>query len=373
MDYEQASNLFRIDRIRELALSPSGLRYLKIRSLSRKEQMQHVIDEHGVHVGNSTSKEWAKRLFESDIPTDAIDECIRQIFEIERSKRRRVEKKLLNELYKINSFEWGGLHQNSLEKTIVDSYVKKISSFKLLNNAIENELHNSMRAYVLASWYNHWSSIIIEDIFKDHPNVIPAVGLIKKIDFFIKDKPFDLKVTYLPEGYIKEKRKAQGLRPELTLMKKTCRNLEIPYEKTSSESLLIPDLWQKLGDHPKPAAKQLIQDLQDYRLFILDEAMQDSELLLRWLYENQGVRRFDASNRLFLILVDRHDFFSSWKLKRAQPLISHEVNEYLGETHDLGMELDFMWEGSKHTTETDVIFVVKNSSDSTHKTPSLRE
>ena len=64
---------------------------------------------------------------------------------------------------------------------------------------------------MVCSWYNHWTSIIIEDIFKDHANVLPAVGLVKKIDFFVRDVPFDLKVTYLPEGYLKEKR--QGGRP----------------------------------------------------------------------------------------------------------------------------------------------------------------
>lgn len=40
--------------------------------------------------------------------------------------------------------------------------------------------------------------IVIEDVFKDHPSVIPAVGLVKKIDFFLHGVPFDLKATYLP-------------------------------------------------------------------------------------------------------------------------------------------------------------------------------
>ena len=59
------------------------------------------------------------------------------------------------------------------------------------------------------------TTIGLEDIFKEHANVIPAIGQIKKIDFFVNDKPFDLKVTYLPEGYIKEYRKLNGLRAEL--------------------------------------------------------------------------------------------------------------------------------------------------------------
>ena len=98
-----------------------------------------------------------------------------ELYEKEREVRRENEDRLLNELYKIQSFDWGGLHQNSLEKTIVNNYVKKITSYESLSNEIEKSLHNSMRAYVLASWYNHWTSIIIEDIFKEHDKVIPAV------------------------------------------------------------------------------------------------------------------------------------------------------------------------------------------------------
>ena len=85
--------------------------------------------------------------------------------------RREREPELVSQLYRLQAFDWGGLHQNSLEKTIVDNYVKKITSYESLTEKIENELHNSMRGYVLCSWYNHWTSIIIEDVFRDHPNV----------------------------------------------------------------------------------------------------------------------------------------------------------------------------------------------------------
>ena len=109
-----------------------------------------------------------------------IDATILELYEEERIIRRENEQQLINELYKIQSFDWGGLNQNSLEQTIVNNYVKKITSYESLNEEIEGNLHNSMRAYVLASWYNHWSSIIIEDVFKEHNKVIPAVHLIKK-------------------------------------------------------------------------------------------------------------------------------------------------------------------------------------------------
>lgn len=361
MDFNTAVNYFKNDKIRELSSTDDGMRYLKLRSLSRKNQMEYLINKYSIDVGDTNSRSWLKIIYESGVQNEDIDSVILELYEQERSIRRENEDNLVNELYKIQSFEWGGLHQNSLEKTIVDNYVKKITSYDLLSNAIENDLHNSMRAYVLASWYNHWTSIIIEDIFKDHEKVIPAVGLIKKIDFFINNKPFDLKVTYLPEGYIKDWRKSNNLRPELTLMKIKCRQLNIGFEQSLPASALLPDLWRKLDDHPSQSASTLIAELQECRETLLQEAMGNPELLVRWLYENQGVRRFDASNRLFLVLVDKGCFFESWKLKRAKPLVSEKVNEYLNNIGgEIGFQLTFDWEGEAYIAESDVIFVVKS-------------
>ena len=360
LDFNTAINLFNNDRIQELSTTNDGLRFLKLRSLSRKEQLAYLIDKFDIEIGSMKSREWLQLIYESDVWSEDIDATILELYEEERIIRRENEQQLINELYKIQSFDWGGLYQNSLEQTIVNNYVKKITSYESLNEEIEGNLHNSMRAYVLASWYSHWSSIIIEDIFKEHNKVIPAVGLIKKIDFFVNDKPFDLKVTYLPEGYIKDYRRAHGLRPELTLMKGLARKLNIGFDVSAADSVLIPDLWLKLDDNPTNCARKLIDELQECREVLLNECVANPEPLVRWLYENQGARRFDASNRLFLVLVDKSNFFDSWKLKRARPLISKSVNSYLdGINQEIGFPLDFPWEGETYSTESDVIFVVK--------------
>ena len=236
LTFEQAISLFNDDKIRDLAQTADGLRFLKLRSLSRKEHMNCLIEKEHLNIGDSKSKDWLKILYESAISENVIDEVIKKLYAAERSEREKCEDALVNELYKVESFEWGGLYQNSLEKTIVDNYIKKIRSYDSLSEVIEKELLKSMRAYVLASWYNHWSSIIIEDIFKDHEKTLPAVGLIKKVDFFIDGKPFDLKVTYIPEGYIKDYRKSKKLTPELTLLKKMAKTLEITFNKDAPES-----------------------------------------------------------------------------------------------------------------------------------------
>ena len=104
----------------------------------------------------------------------------------------------------------------------------------------------------------------------------------------------------------------------------------------------------------------MINELQTCREELLDISIANPELLGKWFYENQGVRRFDASNRLFLVLVDKTNFFDSWKLKRARPLISTHMADYLEKLGaNVGFQLDFNWDGESYLTEADVIFVIK--------------
>jgi hypothetical protein len=359
--FTQALNAFKNNEIRELSLDRSGMRFLKLRSLSRKDYMLELLSECGIEAPRLSGNSLLQFVFESAVSDEQIENTIQAIYQREREVRRAREDQLVSELYRLDVFDWGGLHQNSLERTIVDNYVKKITSFDRLCECVEDELHHSMRSYVLCSWYNHWSSIVIEDIFRDHSAVLPAVGLIKKVDFFVGSTPFDLKVTYLPEGFVKDVRREQGLRPELTLLKQMCRRQRIHWDSDLPVGRLLPDLWAKVKDHPASEATDLIAELTAQRLAVVDSAMQDPTALIRWLYENQGVRRFDAANRLFLVLVDCSNFFESWRLKRAKPLLSCRIHTHLDRMVDEpGMDLSFEWEGEHYTVTSDVIFVCHN-------------
>ncbi len=359
--FAQAKKAFQEDRIQELANDPSGLRFLKLRSLSRPEYLRKLVNEFGIKADDLSGDRLLCSCFESSITIQQIETTIKAIYDEGRRERLSVEDELVSELYKLNAFDWGGLHQNSLEKTIVNNYVKKIKSFDRISECVENEIHHSTKSYVMCSWYNHWTSIIIEDLFRDHPAVLPSVGLIKKIDFFISDIPYDLKVTYLPEGYIKEKRQQDQLRPEITLLKRICRDKSIHFDIELPESRLLEDLWKKVSDHPSSEAKELIADLIQKRTDILNECIENKEGLIRWLYENQGVRRFDSSNRLFLVLVDCRNFFDSWKLKRAKPLLLDRIHKQLEQMRaKAALEINFSWEGAVHKCVSDVIFVIHN-------------
>ena len=359
LPFQKADALFRADNFNELSEDPNGQRYLKLRSLSRTEYLEKLLIATGNLDPELGSRELFKAAFESPITSSEINSFIKKGFSEERKIRLKNESKLINELYKLNDFNWGGLHQNSLEKTIVDNYVKKITDYDELSNCIKKELLTSLHGYVMCSWYNHWTSIVIEDLFKEHKNVLPAIGLVKKIDFFIHDVPFDLKVTYLPEGYLSEKRRARSLRPESTLLKQAARANSIPFSVDLSASALLQDLWLKVSDHPSKHCKELISELRDFRNSVCSSFAKDPTELIKWLYENQGDRRFDSANRLFLILVDQVSFFDSWKLKRAKPLIASEVNAFLDKIgKNPGQKITFKWEGNSYSTIAAAVTII---------------
>ena len=188
--------------------------------------------------------------------------------------------------------------------------------------------------------------------------MLPAVGLVKKIDFFVHDTPFDLKVTYLPEGYLSEKRKAANQRPELTLLRRAARENSLPIAANLAGAALLQDLWAKVSDHPSAACKQLVAGLQDFRNTLVAEIERSPTDLIQWLYENQGERRFDASNRLFLVLVDQRNYFDSWKLKRAKPLMEVKIRGYLDACgNNPGYRVEFDWDGRHYSAISDVIVV----------------
>ena len=359
LSFDTANNKYKADAITELTESEAGLRFLLLRSLSRTEHLKSLAKACNIDISAQGNRELFPFLYNHPAVTmEQIKASIKEIFQAERVARASQEATLINELYKMREFYWGGLHQNSLEKTIVDNYVKKIQSYDELNMKIDNELFESMGGYVRCSWYNHWTSIIIEDIFKENVNVLPAVGLVKKIDFFIRDTPFDLKVTYLPEGYIKKYRKEKSSKPEITLLKQAARKRKLPIDREMSEADLLEHLWRVIADQPDEEARKLIQDLRNTRLQMVNEIIKNPINLIRWLYENQGERRFDSSNRLFLILVNEKNFFQSWQLKRNRTLLAQCIGDYLGSVSTTpGRPVDFRWDGKEFNARADVIVV----------------
>lgn len=363
-DFEEINKLYDNNNFVELLNHPNGVFWLKLRSISRTEQLKQFCKKIGLDITDIPVKKLFEYAYNQKPNDQVIEQFIQELFQLKRAERKQNEDFIISQLYQMKVFDWGGLYQNSLERTIVNNYIKKIQNWDALNFAIDNVIHSSMRGYIQSSWYNHWSSILIEDIFKDHQAVLPTTGLVKKLDFFIHDFPFDLKVTYLPkEYYEKELRKSEGLRPELTDLKAFCRKHKIWFDPNSPDAILFSELLNKIKDDQSQAAQDFIGNFELTRASLLKKALENQQALKVWLYENQGDARFDAANRFFLVLVDGNNFEESWKLKRQKNLLINSIHAHLDSMNPDNMKdlkLKFSWKNKTYETYADILFVVVN-------------
>ncbi len=366
--FDYWKKLYEGQELQEFSADNAGLLWLKIKSIIRTELITNFIKENPdiILKESATSKQFVELyniLGENPSKSHAIlDRFIRRV-SLEQSVSLDVEQ-LVSELYKLKNFDWGGDYQNSLDKYLVSRYVKAIRSYEVLMSKFETEINAAVEGYVLNSWYNHWSSILIEHIFKSHKSVLPTVGQIKSVDFFINNIPFDLKVTYLPAEYIKYKRKEAGYPVELTFLKEQARTANITFDKTGKPDDIYYEIIEKMKDRNDTFCKSILETLKKEKLQILHDAQVNPKALAIWLYENQGEMRFGSENRLFLVLVDTEDFNNSWKLKRNLDLLRPEILAYLDNFNNKKMddlEIRFNYKGRMQTftSLTDIIFVIK--------------
>jgi len=455
--FNELDKYFRENKFEELENDDYGERFLKLRTISRSAELKEFCNLYGIEHANINEDLFCYLFKNQTVTVDQVNEFIKNKYQAERVERQENESYLVDQLCRLPYFDWGGSFGNSLEKNIVDNYVKKIKSYQEINEEVEGSLLASLRGYTLNSWYNHWTSIIIEDIFKDHDKVLPTVGLVKKIDFFINDIPFDLKVTYFPQelmneklrvlGYEKErqylrekcleleiqvddnantnslksalvdyqqsitdfikqnrtniealkqkctelliafnqeqeerqlkKQLLDGLRSfrdniktyvssnkyqsELTRIKNKCKELNIIIPKDMSDKALEQHLYNKLSEENSDSANEFIREFKELRRQIINEAEQNPNELKKWLYENQGEARFDASNRFFLILTDENDIYDSWKLKRSINFLREKINSHLNEISDNSedLKMEFFWKKDNKTykCKSDILFI----------------
>lgn len=117
---------------------------------------------------------------------------------------------LEGELQTVAVLNWHGV-QGSLrskwgiaDREIQDRYVRKFPRLSRMHQAINDDLRKNpylaeIRDQSTASWYNHWSTILIENHIGTHRNVVPTLSPIKGLDIFFQGLPFDLKVSSFPK------------------------------------------------------------------------------------------------------------------------------------------------------------------------------
>lgn len=336
----------------------NALLWLKVRAISKKLPMEKFLKQNNIQLNSTKITEQNKELFEKlevniEQSLNMLDNYLRDINNEWYREMGVDEDALKSDLYQIDTYEWGGDQNNSLDKHLVSRFVKVISKYNDLQSK-QTEIQANAWNYVRTSWYNNWTSYLIESIFKHHRKVISAVGEIKSVDFFIDDIPVDLKVTFFPTQYMNDKLKAKlNGKSELSWLKQKAKENGI--ELSRAESLSV--ISEKIG---ASGHDEILQELRDKRKEVIADAQNNKNDLMTWLYANQGEMRFGAENRLFVVLVDSSDMSQSWKMKRAFEQIEPAVNSYLDNfTNESLSRIDFAFKGNNYSSLADVVFVVK--------------
>ena len=366
-DFNYWKKLHEGEQLDEFSTDSIGLLWLKTKSIIRKELIAEFTQSNNIILNETALGKQFVELFDLLCKDTENSHKLLDAYIKEKNQNQVATldiEQLVSELYKLKNFDWGGDYQNSLDKYLVSRYVKVHKSYDILISKFETEINVAVQGYVLNSWYNHWSSILIEHIFKSNSLVLPTVGQIKSVDFFINNIPFDLKVTYLPAEYIKFKRKEKGMPVELTFLKSKAAEAKISFDKKAKDADIYYEIVEKMKDKNDDFCNSVLATLKNEKLQILKEVQNNPKILAKWLYENQGEMRFGSENRLFLVLVDTDDFNSSWKLKRNLDLLKPTIMKYLDnfkskKLEDLKVTFDYKGKPQTFTALTDVIFVVK--------------
>ena len=359
-NFEKWDENFRKQNLFVFNREENALLWLKVRAVCRSKQIEQFCLENDIKLCSTKITEQNIELFEILEKTPNAMQMLDNYLRVKSHNWYDAlgidEIKLKEDLYKIREYKWGGNQNNSLDKHLVSRYVKVISDFDELYDR-QGEIADNAWNYVLTSWYNNWTSYLIESIFKRHPKVVSAVGEIKSVDFFIDNDPIDLKVTFFPNEYMEKKLKTKLGKNELSWLKAKAKSVGITTNNTQSPSQQIYTLTEKLNEL---GYNDIVEELCLAKADIVEEAQRNKNDLITWLYENQGEMRFGAENRIFVILVDSHNMNDSWKMKRAFNLIEPQIIQYLNNYNiNTLSEVNFTFKKNTYKSLADAIFVVK--------------
>lgn len=358
--FDKWGNEFRNQNLFAFNNDKNALLWLKVKAISKRLPLSKFIEKNGIKLNATKIAEQHRELFskleaDTEHSLNLLDEFLCDINNEWYREMGVDEARLKNDLYQINTYEWGGDQNNSLDRHLISRFVKVISNYSELQSR-QAEIHANAWNYVRTSWYNNWTSYLIESIFKHHNRVISAVGEIKSVDFFIDNIPFDLKVTFFPEAYMADrlKLKLDGKR-ETSWLKQQAKEYTIKLDLGHTDDISV--ITEKIS---ASGHDEILSQLRDKRKEVIAETQENKINLMKWLYEKQGEMRFGAENRLFLILVDSADMSQSWKMKRAFEQIEPAINNYLNNFSSSSLsQIDFTFNGRNYSSLADVIFVVK--------------
>ena len=358
MTYTELNNLYKNNEFREIDKDENAKKFYRLRCISKSVTLKNFCKEFNLE------KNLDSIFANDDITIDKIEKFIKKSFI---AKTNEEIHKIESELNKMQNFDWGGSAGNNLEKNIVNNVIKKTLKYEDIEKALAGPIQRSVYGYTLNSWYNHWSSIMIEEIFNSNINVLPTVDLVEKIDFFIKGVPFDLKVTYFPEELMKQKigpdlKNSYGSSNELICCKRIAKELNITIPSGLDNKALTVCLHGLISESVDSRAKEFINNLNLIKNKVYDYYISNPNELIKWLYENQGEMRFDAANRFYVILIDKEKPFDSWKLKRNVNLLREKIQNKINSFDSSSLNrVSFYWfkDGRTYDCYSELLFICK--------------
>lgn len=359
-NFEKWDKEFRAQNLYAFNNNYNALLWLKVRAVCRGKQINQFLIDNNLKLKSTKISDQNVELFEL---LEQRNDSMQMLDNYLQSKNHEWyaakgvnETKLKEDLYKVQYYTWGGNQNNSLDKHLVSRYIKVISNYEELVDK-QGEISINAWNYVQNSWYNNWTSYLIESLFKRHPRVVSAVGEIKSVDFF--DYPIDLKVTFFPNQYLEEKIKERLGKGVLPWLKSKGREIGITSNSADSVNQQIYTLTEKLHEQNHDSIHNC---LNEAKCEAIRYAQNNPIDLMTWLYANQGEMRFGAENRLFIVLAETTDLNQSWKwkMKRAFSLIEPKVKTYLDAFSSQSLKkIDFTYKRQNYTSLADIIFVVK--------------
>lgn len=329
MTYKKLEKAYR-ENFSEMSITSDGVRYLKLKTLvdvetlRASEILRKTFDIKRSETRRTLVEELRKTIFlDKTISDDNIDALLRKVYGDLKAFRGINFEDLKPSLSKIANEgdeywnAWNSVYRDNIRQHIQHHFVRTINikSYEELLEKISKQLDPVVKGYTIISWYNQWSSAIIEQFLLSHPKVIPTARRIDRVDFFFLDIPLDLKITFVPAEYI--------------------------------------TLSIKNGIISNPGQ-------------IVEEIKNNPQRLIKWLYENQGEPRFSDSHRLFIMLADAKNLERSWKLKAHFNLIQGAINNFLNSRRSKNEVplVDWEFRGSKirgrWRTYSDIILITKD-------------
>lgn len=276
--------------------------FIKLKSL-KKDHLKSFCDIYKLKFAINITETISNILESFDnkiISTEDINSFIKKLYlDIRRDEmltNGSNHEAIIKELDKVDDHIWG-MVQGDVDSHIQSNYVRKFYKYDDVVNAIRSGLYKAIEFYALSSWYNHWSTVFLEDLINENKNVIPIIKKVKGVDIIWNEQPVDIKVTNLPKE------------------------------------------WFKDG-------------------FDIDYAINNPKIVCKYMYELQGAQRFGDDNRLFIIIYDKNKPEESWKIKRDYNLIKSKIDNFFNQKVELDA-INFKYGNNQYLAHSKVMFILK--------------